>query len=63
MKKHIIYYISLLLLTTSCSLELPDDKSSVLAPTLIPTVFVEGGTFQMGSTTGIQMNSLYIRLR
>ncbi|MGX7689504.1 formylglycine-generating enzyme family protein [Flectobacillus roseus] len=52
MKKHIIYYISLLLLTTSCSLELPDDKSSVLAPTLIPTVFVEGGTFQMGSTTG-----------
>ncbi|MGX7689501.1 formylglycine-generating enzyme family protein [Flectobacillus roseus] len=52
MKKYIIYYISLLLLTTSCSLELPDDKSSVLAPTLIPTVFVEGGTFQMGSTTG-----------
>jgi len=53
MKKHIIYYISLLLLTTSCSLELPDDKSSVLASGSIPTVFVEGGTFQMGgSTTG-----------
>lgn len=49
MRKQIICYIALLLLTTSCSSELVEDKSSALS---IPTVYVEGGTFQMGSTTG-----------